>query len=81
MLATSCQQGHLDVVKLLVHAYDADTKDCAIHSNEFAVVNGLPLYAAAQAGRETYMNTLQTSSIFRTQQKVGILRLHFGFAA
>ncbi|XP_039980323.1 leucine-rich repeat serine/threonine-protein kinase 1 isoform X2 [Xiphias gladius] len=45
-------QGHLDVVQLLVHTYDADAKDCAIHSDEFAVVTGLPLYAAAQAGNE-----------------------------
>ncbi|XP_040888792.1 leucine-rich repeat serine/threonine-protein kinase 1 isoform X2 [Toxotes jaculatrix] len=52
MLATSCQQGHLDVVQLLVHCYDADARDCAIHSDEFAVVTGLPLYAAAQAGNE-----------------------------
>uniref|UniRef100_A0A3B4UE03 non-specific serine/threonine protein kinase n=2 Tax=Seriola dumerili TaxID=41447 RepID=A0A3B4UE03_SERDU len=52
MLATSCQQGHLDVVRLLVHGYDADAKDCAIHSDEFPVVSGLPLYAAAQSGNE-----------------------------
>ncbi|KAM4592288.1 leucine-rich repeat serine/threonine-protein kinase 1 isoform 1-T1 [Odontesthes bonariensis] len=52
MLATSCQQGHLDVVRLLVHGYDADIKDFAIHSDEFAVINGLPLYAAAQASNE-----------------------------
>ncbi|XP_076586819.1 leucine-rich repeat serine/threonine-protein kinase 1 isoform X1 [Chaetodon auriga] len=52
MLATSCQQGHLEVVRLLVHSYDADAKDCAIHSNEFAVITGLPLYAAARAGNE-----------------------------
>ncbi|XP_074480599.1 leucine-rich repeat serine/threonine-protein kinase 1 isoform X2 [Sebastes fasciatus] len=52
MLATSCQQGHLDVVRLLVHSYDADAKDCAIHSDEFAVITGLPLYAAARAGNE-----------------------------
>lgn len=51
MLATSCQQGHLDVVRLLVLSYDADVKDCAIHSDEFAVITGLPLYAAARAGR------------------------------
>nr|XP_020479276.1 leucine-rich repeat serine/threonine-protein kinase 1 [Monopterus albus] len=50
MLATSCQQGHLDVVRLLIHRYDADAKDCAIHSNEFAIITGLPLYAAARAG-------------------------------
>ncbi|KAF1392492.1 hypothetical protein PFLUV_G00028510 [Perca fluviatilis] len=52
MLATSCQQGHLDVVRLLVHGYDVDAKDCAIHSDEFAVITGLPLYAAARAGNE-----------------------------
>ncbi|KAM9861302.1 leucine-rich repeat serine/threonine-protein kinase 1 [Aulostomus maculatus] len=52
MLATSCQQGHLDVVRLLVLSYDADTRDCSIHSDEFAVINGLPLYAAARAGNE-----------------------------
>ncbi|XP_034413550.1 leucine-rich repeat serine/threonine-protein kinase 1 isoform X2 [Cyclopterus lumpus] len=52
MLATSCQQGHLDVVQLLVHDYDADAKDCAIHNDEFAVITGLPLYAAARAGNE-----------------------------
>lgn len=52
MLATSCQQGHLDVVQLLVHSYEADAKDCAIQSDEFAVVTGLPLYAAARAGSE-----------------------------
>ncbi|XP_068587263.1 leucine-rich repeat serine/threonine-protein kinase 1 isoform X1 [Cebidichthys violaceus] len=52
MLATSCQQGHLDVVRLLVNGYEADAKDCAIHSDEFAVITGLPLYAAARAGNE-----------------------------
>ncbi|XP_041640649.1 leucine-rich repeat serine/threonine-protein kinase 1 [Cheilinus undulatus] len=52
MLATSCQQGHLDVVRLLVQGYGADAKDCAIHSEEFAVITGLPLYAAARAGNE-----------------------------
>lgn len=50
MLATACQQGHLEVVKLLVHSYQADAEDCAIHSDEFAVITGLPLYAAARAG-------------------------------
>lgn len=56
MLATSCQQGHMDVVQLLVYSYDADVRDCAIHSNEFAIITGLPLYAAARAGKETYTN-------------------------
>ncbi|XP_074522271.1 leucine-rich repeat serine/threonine-protein kinase 1 isoform X2 [Halichoeres trimaculatus] len=52
MLATSCQQGHLDVVRLLVQGYGADAKDCAIHSDQFAVITGLPLYAAARSGNE-----------------------------
>uniref|UniRef100_A0A674NR35 non-specific serine/threonine protein kinase n=1 Tax=Takifugu rubripes TaxID=31033 RepID=A0A674NR35_TAKRU len=52
MLATSCQQGHMDVVRLLVHSYHANVRDCAIHSDDFAVISGLPLYAAAQAGKE-----------------------------
>uniref|UniRef100_A0A7N6BXJ9 non-specific serine/threonine protein kinase n=1 Tax=Anabas testudineus TaxID=64144 RepID=A0A7N6BXJ9_ANATE len=50
MLAESCQQGHLDMVQLLVNSYNADAKDCAVHSNEFAIITGLPLYAAVQAG-------------------------------
>uniref|UniRef100_A0A8C4ZLF4 non-specific serine/threonine protein kinase n=1 Tax=Gadus morhua TaxID=8049 RepID=A0A8C4ZLF4_GADMO len=52
MLATACRRGHLDVVRLLVHAYNADARDCGIHSDEFAVITGLPLYAAAQAANE-----------------------------
>nr|XP_061819726.1 leucine-rich repeat serine/threonine-protein kinase 1 isoform X2 [Nerophis lumbriciformis] len=52
MLATSCQQAHMDVVRLLVSRYGANTKDCAVHSDDFAVISGLPLYAAAQAGSE-----------------------------
>ncbi|CAF95958.1 unnamed protein product, partial [Tetraodon nigroviridis] len=52
MLAKSCQHGHLDVVRLLVQRYHADVRDFAIHSDDFAVINGLPLYAAAQADNE-----------------------------
>ncbi|XP_058485313.1 leucine-rich repeat serine/threonine-protein kinase 1 [Solea solea] len=52
MLATSCRQGNLDVVRLLVQRYDADIRDCAIHTDDFAVVTSMPLYAAAQAGHE-----------------------------
>ncbi|XP_052458728.1 leucine-rich repeat serine/threonine-protein kinase 1 isoform X4 [Carassius gibelio] len=52
MLATACQQGHLEVVKLLIYTYNADTEDCAVHSGEFAIISGLPLYAAAQAGNK-----------------------------
>ncbi|KAM8889549.1 leucine-rich repeat serine/threonine-protein kinase 1 isoform 3-T3 [Synchiropus picturatus] len=61
MLATSCQQGHLDMVRLLVLTYSADVKDCAIHSGDFAVINGLPLYAAAQAGNEDIADFLLQS--------------------
>lgn len=53
MLATACQQGHLEVVKLLVLSYQADAEDCALHSDEFPVITGLPLYAAARAGTLT----------------------------
>ncbi|XP_066557623.1 leucine-rich repeat serine/threonine-protein kinase 1 isoform X2 [Amia ocellicauda] len=52
MLATACQQGHLEVVKLLVLSYEADAENCAIRSNDFAVITGHPLYAAARAGNE-----------------------------
>ncbi|XP_051969455.1 leucine-rich repeat serine/threonine-protein kinase 1 [Xyrauchen texanus] len=52
MLATACQQGHLEVVKLLVQMYNADAKDCSVHSGEFAIITGLPLYAAARAGNK-----------------------------
>uniref|UniRef100_A0AAY4E7H3 non-specific serine/threonine protein kinase n=1 Tax=Denticeps clupeoides TaxID=299321 RepID=A0AAY4E7H3_9TELE len=52
MLATACQQGHLEVVKLLILSYQADAEDCAIHSQEFAIINGLPLYAAASTGNK-----------------------------
>ncbi|XP_064192700.1 leucine-rich repeat serine/threonine-protein kinase 1 isoform X1 [Anguilla rostrata] len=52
MLATACQRGHLEVVKLLVQGYSADAEDCAIRNDDFAVITGLPLYAAAQAGNE-----------------------------
>lgn len=52
MLATASQQGHLDVVKLLVQTYNADADGCAVHSGEFAIITGLPLYAAAQGGTE-----------------------------
>ncbi|XP_073764155.1 leucine-rich repeat serine/threonine-protein kinase 1 isoform X2 [Danio rerio] len=52
MLATASQQGHLDVVKLLVQTYNADADGCAVHSGEFAIITGLPLYAAAQGGNK-----------------------------
>ncbi|XP_049321416.1 leucine-rich repeat serine/threonine-protein kinase 1 isoform X2 [Astyanax mexicanus] len=58
MLATACQQGHLEVVKLLVLSYQADAEDCAMHSDEFAVITGLPLYAAARAGNKEIANFL-----------------------
>lgn len=52
MLVSACQQGHLEVVRMLVQDYHADAEDCAIHQEEFAVITGLPLYAAARAGNE-----------------------------
>ncbi|XP_036399603.1 leucine-rich repeat serine/threonine-protein kinase 1 isoform X1 [Megalops cyprinoides] len=52
MLATACQRGHLEVAKLLVQGYQADAEDCAIRNDNFAVITGLPLYAAARAGNE-----------------------------
>ena len=52
------------MVQLLVQSYDADAKDCAIHCNEFAVINGLPLYAAARAGRETREYTPDSISAY-----------------
>lgn len=55
MLATACQQGHLEVVKLLVVNYQAEAEDFALQSDEFAVITGLPLYAAAMAGTLTQM--------------------------
>ncbi|XP_061591967.1 LOW QUALITY PROTEIN: leucine-rich repeat serine/threonine-protein kinase 1 [Cololabis saira] len=58
MLATSCQQGHLDTVRLLVNGYGADVEDCASQGDDFAVLTGLPLYAAAQAGNEDVANFL-----------------------
>lgn len=47
------------MVQLLVQHYDADVTDCAVHSDDFAVVSSLPLYAAAQAGQDL-LHILQT---------------------
>lgn len=58
MLATACQQGHLDVVRLLVESYNAKAQDCGSYSEEFAVITGLPLYAAAKAGNVEIANFL-----------------------
>uniref|UniRef100_A0A8C9V6H9 non-specific serine/threonine protein kinase n=1 Tax=Scleropages formosus TaxID=113540 RepID=A0A8C9V6H9_SCLFO len=52
MLAIACEQGHLEVVMLLVHSYQADTEGCARRASEFAIITDLPLYAAARAGNE-----------------------------
>ncbi|XP_058851313.1 leucine-rich repeat serine/threonine-protein kinase 1-like isoform X3 [Acipenser ruthenus] len=65
MLAKACQQGHVDIVKLLVLNYKADTENCAIRSNDFAVITGVPLYAAAKAGNEEIAAfLLQNGSVF-----------------
>ncbi|XP_074090335.1 leucine-rich repeat serine/threonine-protein kinase 1 isoform X3 [Macrotis lagotis] len=52
MLAIACQQGHLDVVKLLVLTYSADPESYAVRKNEFPVIIRLPLYAAIKSGNE-----------------------------
>ncbi|XP_015198818.2 leucine-rich repeat serine/threonine-protein kinase 1 isoform X2 [Lepisosteus oculatus] len=65
MLATACQQGHLEVVKLLVLTYQADAENCAIRTHDFAVITGLPLYAAARAGNEEISTfLLQNGAVF-----------------
>lgn len=50
MLAIACQQGHLDIAKLLVLTYKADPDSYALRKNEFAALTRLPLYAAMKAG-------------------------------
>ncbi|GAB1292192.1 Leucine-rich repeat serine/threonine-protein kinase 1 [Apodemus speciosus] len=52
MLALACQQGHLEVVKLLVLTHGADPENYAVRKNEFPVIVRLPLYAAIKAGNE-----------------------------
>ncbi|TRY84280.1 hypothetical protein DNTS_013412 [Danionella cerebrum] len=52
MLATACQQGHMEVVKLLIQVYGADADCCAVHSGDFPLITGFPLYATAQAGNQ-----------------------------
>ncbi|XP_039628634.1 leucine-rich repeat serine/threonine-protein kinase 1 [Polypterus senegalus] len=52
MMTVACQQGQLEIVKLLVHSYHADPESCAVRKNDFAIITGLPLYVAAQAGNE-----------------------------
>ncbi|XP_042331231.1 leucine-rich repeat serine/threonine-protein kinase 1 isoform X2 [Sceloporus undulatus] len=52
MLAIACQQGHLELVKLLVLTYKADPDSCAVRKNEFPALIRLPLYAAIKAGYE-----------------------------
>uniref|UniRef100_A0A8D0GZA0 Leucine rich repeat kinase 1 n=1 Tax=Sphenodon punctatus TaxID=8508 RepID=A0A8D0GZA0_SPHPU len=52
MLAIACQQGHLDIVKLLILTYSADPDSCAVRRNEFPVLIRLPLYAAIKTGNE-----------------------------
>lgn len=85
MLATSCQQGHLDVVRLLVHSYSANVRDCAIHSDDFAVINGLPLYAAAQAGNQkltafcVIINYIHCHCTNETVTLVNLLEFHVFF--
>lgn len=58
MLAIACQQGHLDIVKLLIRAYSADPESCAVRKNEFPVLIRLPLYAAIKAGMYLHASKL-----------------------
>ncbi|XP_013908245.1 PREDICTED: leucine-rich repeat serine/threonine-protein kinase 1-like, partial [Thamnophis sirtalis] len=52
MLVVACQQGHLEVVKLLVLVYKANPDSYAMRKNEFPVLLRLPLYAAMQEGHD-----------------------------
>uniref|UniRef100_A0A8C8SVN9 non-specific serine/threonine protein kinase n=1 Tax=Pelusios castaneus TaxID=367368 RepID=A0A8C8SVN9_9SAUR len=52
MLAISCQQGHLEIVKFLILTYNADPESCAVRKDEFPILMRLPLYAAIKAGNE-----------------------------
>lgn len=64
MLALACQQGHLEVVKLLVLTHGADPENYAVRKNEFPVIVRLPLYAAIKAGGSHTINpALQRSQV------------------
>ncbi|MEE6503637.1 hypothetical protein FKM82_004886 [Ascaphus truei] len=52
MLVTACEQGHLGLVKRLVLTYSVDPDCIAMRSNEFPVLQKLPLYATVMAGHE-----------------------------
>uniref|UniRef100_A0A8D2L281 non-specific serine/threonine protein kinase n=1 Tax=Varanus komodoensis TaxID=61221 RepID=A0A8D2L281_VARKO len=52
MLAIACQQGHLEIVKLLILTYKADPDSYAVRKNELPVLTRLPLYAAIKGGYE-----------------------------
>ncbi|XP_060709344.1 leucine-rich repeat serine/threonine-protein kinase 1 isoform X1 [Hemiscyllium ocellatum] len=52
MLAVSCEQGHLDVVRLLVLVYKAETDSCGVKTQDHPIITGQPLYAAMKAGNE-----------------------------
>lgn len=56
MLATACQRGHLEVVKLLVYTYSVDPDNYAVRKNEFPVLVRLPLYAAMKAGKWLFLS-------------------------
>jgi hypothetical protein len=80
MLVSACQQGHLEVVRMLVQGYHADAEDCAIHQEEFAVITGLPLYAAARAGRQQDTHCTYTSHTVHTYTNVQKFRNVLVFA-
>lgn len=77
MLAIACQQGHLDIVKLLIRAYSADPESCAVRRNEFPVLIRLPLYAAIKAGLYLQASTFCPSSA--RSSKNGLSCSHAGW--
>ncbi|GCB63678.1 hypothetical protein scyTo_0014663, partial [Scyliorhinus torazame] len=52
MLAAACKQGHLDVVRLLVRVYKAETDSCGMKVQDHPIITGQPLYAAMKTGSE-----------------------------
>nr|XP_060611914.1 leucine-rich repeat serine/threonine-protein kinase 1 [Anolis sagrei ordinatus] len=64
VLAIACQQGHLEIVKLLVLTYKADPDSYAVRRNEFPTLIRLPLYAAIKAGYEDVATFLLENGSF-----------------
>lgn len=73
MLAIACQQGHLDIVKLLIRVYSADPESCAVRKNEFPVLIRLPLYAAIKAGVYLHASKLCLFSAASSKEQAELL--------